>query len=491
MPSARLRALTDAAPRDRAYVLYWMTALRRPHHNHALDRAVHHCATLNKPLVVLEALRVDYPWASDRLHAFVLDGMADNRAAFEAAGVRYLPYVEPAPGAGRGLLQALARRACVVVTDDYPAFFLPRMAERAADLLQEDDVLLEAVDGNGLLPMYGTERVFTVAHSFRRHLQRELPHHLTDAPAAAPFAGRDLGGADLDEQALARWPLADRRLEPGRGLRDLPIDHGVRPAALRGGFRAARAQLDDFLARRFPRYADGRNHPDDEVSSGLSPYLHFGFLSPHEVFARIVEEEAWQPSALAPKPTGRREGWWGMSAPAEAFLDQLVTWRELGFNMCAHRPDYDRWESLPAWARQTLTEHADDPRPHLYDLPAFEEAATHDELWNAAQRELRLTGRIHNYLRMLWGKKILEWSPSPQDALQTMIALNDKYALDGRDPNSYSGIGWVLGRYDRAWGPERPIFGKVRFMSSDSARRKLRVRGYLERFGAQPSLLAP
>jgi deoxyribodipyrimidine photo-lyase len=171
-----------------------------------------------------------------------------------------------------------------------------------------------------------------------------------------------------------------------------------------------------------------------------------------------------------------------MSAAAEAFLDQLVTWRELGFNACARDPGYALYESVPAWARATLEQHAADARAHLYSAAEFERAGTHDPLWNAAQRQLMREGRIHTYLRMLWGKKILEWSSSPREALDVMLDLNNKYALDGRDPNSYSGILWVLGKYDRPWGPARPVFGSVRYMSSENTARKLHVKGYLERY---------
>ena len=171
-----------------------------------------------------------------------------------------------------------------------------------------------------------------------------------------------------------------------------------------------------------------------------------------------------------------------MSSPAEAFLDQAITWRELGFNMCHVRKDYDQFESLPAWARKTLTEHASDPRPHKYSFADFERAATHDPLWNAAQIQLVTEAKIHNYLRMLWGKKILEWTKSPQEALQIMIELNNRCALDGRDPNSYSGIFWCLGRYDHPWGPVRPIYGTVRYMSSENTARKLNVKEYLSKY---------
>jgi deoxyribodipyrimidine photo-lyase len=173
-----------------------------------------------------------------------------------------------------------------------------------------------------------------------------------------------------------------------------------------------------------------------------------------------------------------------MSENAESFLDELVTWRELGFKMAWQCSDYDSYDSLPKWAVQTLEDHSSDPRPHLYNLPEFEEAQTHDELWNAAQRQLVLEGGIQNYLRMLWGKKILEWTRSPKEALDVMIELNNKYAFDGHDPNSYSGVFWVLGRYDRAWGPERPIFGKIRYMASQNTVRKTSVKNYLQRFSS-------
>jgi deoxyribodipyrimidine photo-lyase len=182
-------------------------------------------------------------------------------------------------------------------------------------------------------------------------------------------------------------------------------------------------------------------------------------------------------------------GFWNMGQSAEAFMDQLMTWREIGLNMCWRESNYDRYESLPDWAQKTLEEHAADRRPYLYTPEEFEAAQTHDALWNAAQRQLVGEGRIHNYLRMLWGKKILHWSQSPREALNIMIHLNNKYALDGRDPNSYSGIFWVLGRYDRAWGPEREVFGKIRYMTSESTRSKFSVKGYLQRYAELPEVL--
>ena len=255
------------------------------------------------------------------------------------------------------------------------------------------------------------------------------------------------------------------------------------PAAKIGGPEAAERMLHAFLDERLARYGDSRNDPDVDATSGLSPYLHFGHVSVHQVFAETMRRAGWSPQRVSAKATGSSHDWWGVDAAVESFLDELITWRELGYNMCSRTADYDSYDSLPAWARQTLAKHADDPRAHVYTLDEFESAATHDPLWNAAQRQLVREGRIHNYLRMLWGKKILEWSSSPQAALETLIELNNKYALDGRNPNSYSGIFWLLGRYDRAWGPERPVFGTIRYMSSENTARKVRVKEYLRRYG--------
>ena len=482
VPEHRVRALNGSPVReDGAYVLYWMVAARRTRWNYGLDRAVDLARELDVPLIVLEPLRAGYRWASARFHRFVIEGMADNRDACEASGALYYPYVEPRAGDGKGLLEALAREACAVVTDDYPAFFLPRMLRSAAQAL---DVRLEAVDSNGLFPLHGAGREFARAYDFRRFLQRELRPHLSETPRRDPLRTEFPSRERMPAGIVDRWPRASDALLDGddRALADLPVDHSVPPAPLRGGARAASRELADFVGERLARYGQDRSQPESDASSGLSPWLHFGHLSAHEVFDAVARSEGWTADRVADSKSGKREGWWGMSTAAESFLDELITWRELGYQFCAHRDDYDRYESLPPWARETLEEHAADRRPYVYGLDDFEHARTHDDLWNAAQNQLRVEGRIHNYLRMLWGKKILHWSDSPRAALEIMIELNNKYALDGRDPNSYSGIFWVLGRFDRAWGPERDVFGKIRYMTSESTRRKLRVNEYIERW---------
>ena len=453
-----------------------MTAFRRLGWNFALERAAGWARELGRPLVILEALRCGYPWASDRFHRFVLDGMADQARRLARSKVLYYPYVEPSPGAGKGLVAALAKRACVVVADDAPILFLPRAVRAAAGQVT---VRMEKVDSNGLLPLRAVDKVFGTAVDLRRALQRLLPEHLTDLPAEDPLKAplpKRLAG--LPEKVTRRWPAGPM------ALAELPIDHEVGPVpGVRGGDTAGAEVLARFLDERLESYGEGRNHPDDDAASGLSPYLHFGHVATHQIFGAIAACEQWSPDRLGGSARGAKEGWWGMSPAAERFLDEAVTWRELGYNMASRRDDYDRYESLPDWARRTLEAHEKDRRPHLYDLAGFEAAGTHDELWNAAQRQLVRDGRIHNYLRMLWGKKVLHWTANPREALEVLIHLNNRYALDGRDPNSYSGIFWCLGRYDRPWPPERPVFGMVRYMSSESARRKLRLTGYLERYG--------
>lgn len=485
VPSSRVTACNDSPVQSgRDFVLYWMVASRRVTWNFGLQRAVEWASELQKPLLVFEALRTGYQWASERHHRFIIDGMADNARLLDASPARYYAYIERTANEGRGLLSALSAQACVVVTDDYPAFFLPRMQAGAARQL---DVQLERVDSNGLLPMRQPGKAFPTAYVFRRHLQKQLPDHLNELPRAHPL--KDVSLPDIGElpsEVLDRWPDSSHALRAGEpfALDTLPIDHQVPAAGTPGGTTAAESALQEFLTRRLALYSADRNHPDSDATSELSPYLHFGHLSSHQVFAELTMQEGWDTDSLSGDASGKRAGWWGMSESAEAFLDQLVTWRELGFNMCAHREDYDQYESLPDWARQTLAEHANDPRPDLYSLSELERGATYDEIWNAAQTQLLREGKLHNYLRMLWGKKILEWSPSPQAALEMMIELNNKYALDGRDPNSYSGIFWCLGRYDRAWGPERQIFGKIRYMSSQNTARKLRLSEYLARYSS-------
>ncbi len=509
-PALRIALLNDAPVRTAAadgaegaaFVLYWMTAFRRLEWNPALERAVAWSRHLGLPLLVFEPLRIGYRYQNLRHHRFCLDGMEEHASRLEGQRAGYFPYVEPEAGRGKGLLQALAKRAALVVTDDAPHFFLPRMRAAAAEHLS---VRLEAVDGNGILPLRQPGRDFTTAHSFRRHLHKHLPPWLEEGPAEHPLSGAPLPAfgdpgqpmrvrleAVVGEAITGRWSPTPSELLADRELSALPLDRSIPPVPFRGGRKEALRRLGLFLEGGLSGYAEGRNHPDRNHATGLSPHLHWGHIASHEIVHALLDQEGYRPALLAAqvrdrKADGRREGWWGLSADAEAFLDQIITWRELGvhdvFRHVQAGTDPEAWETLPAWARATLEHHAGDPRPHRYDREAFAAARTHDPLWNAAQRELREVGTIHNYLRMLWGKKILEWTESPREALSVMIELNHTWGVDGRDPNSTSGIMWTLGRFDRGW-PERAVFGTVRSMTSASTRRKVELNDYLARFGA-------
>lgn len=485
VPSIRIRPLLDAdVDADGDFVLYWMVAHRRPTYNFALQRACETAAELDRPLVILEALRHGYRWACDRFHNFVIDGMAHNRRTFDERPVRYYPFVETSDDSGSGLLNALADDACAVVTDDFPCFFLPRMLDAAADVV---DVRMEAVDSNGLVPMRAPDKLFKRAWDFRRYLHHRIADDDLQWPARDPIDDAELPSPiDIPDHIAQRWPEAgDDWLDTdGRDLQSLPIDHGIEAnPEFPGGLAAARSRLQQFFDNGLDDYHERRNELTEQTSSNLSPYFHFGHISSHRVFDELREREDWIPGDVDDDRIGKSEGFWSMSDGAESFADEFISWREVGFNRCALDPDgYDDYDTLPEWARETLGEHADDPRPHVYSLREFEAATTHDELWNAAQMQLVETGTMHNYIRMLWGKKILHWSPSPRAALDIMIELNNKYALDGRDPNSYNGIFWVLGRFDRAWGPEREVFGKIRYMTIDSTHRKFSTDAYIERF---------
>jgi deoxyribodipyrimidine photo-lyase len=500
VPAERVRVRNDAPIRsDGDYVLYWMVAERRLSWSFALDHAVALALELQKPLVVLEALRVDYPWASDRMHAFVLEGMRVNAAAARGTGATYLSYVEEAPGAGRGLVDGLVARAACVVTNRAPILFIPKMVSALA---ARAPVRVIDVDSYGMLPLDAGGQHFVTAYAFRRHVQKTIGPHLSTFPSENPLAFLPTDKrAVLPREVRERLPAQDAHRADDDTLSKstsliarLPIDHRVAPSPVfTGGTLEARARLTRFLDDGLlARYAEERSHPDLDIATGLSPYLHFGHISAHEIFRRVGERELFNPAQVK-YAKGARHGFYGLSASTESFLDQIVTWRELGAQTAEFLPGYDTYDALPRWARATLDEHASDPRAHVYDEETLAAGRTHDPVWNAAARQLLTTGIIHNALRMLWGKKILEWTRSPRDALATLIELNNRYALDGRNPNSYAGIFWTLGRYDRPWGPVRPIFGSIRYMSSENSARKWKLKETVARFttaNAQPRLFA-
>jgi deoxyribodipyrimidine photo-lyase len=469
------------------YVLYWMQINRRLHYNFALEYAVAYSNKLHKPLVILEGLACDYPWATVRTSTFILQGMAEHLQQLgDARAVTYIPYPEEQKGSYGKLVRDLCRRASILISDEYPVFI---MRERNERLENELAIPFHTVDANGIIPMALSEKAPYSAFIFRQLMQKTFLECWQHPPQEHPLMSLGQhGDPGLPSEILERRQAGMKRLasenEIGKftsGLSGLNQDIG--PIDLKGTRSAGLKRLDDFTGNDLLNYEEDRNEPDKERTSRLSPWLHFGKLSSFEVVSRVfaMQPDGWDIADSRPVG-GKRSGFFRGHPGIESFLDELITWRETGFHFAWHTPDYDQFDSLPDWARETLSDHADDPREHLYSYKELAGSQTHDPVWNAAQTQLRREGRIHNYLRMLWGKKVLEWTPDPQTALSYLIDLNNEYAIDGRDPNSYSGIFWIFGRFDRAWGPERPVFGKIRYMSSDSARKKVKLDNYLKRY---------
>ena len=447
----RVRQLNSAGIHPAGkYVLYWSQMNRRVDSNHALAFTAGLANQLDLPLLFYEGLTCSYPHASDRLHRFILEGVPETEKRLAALGIGYAFYLRRRRSDPNDILYRLAARAAAVVTDDYPVFITARHNPSVAPKL---NIPFYAVDSSCIVPMACIEKREYAAYTIRPKIHRLLPRYLKPAPPVEvrrPFpAGEILFHTCVTSENI------------GGLIASCEIDHSVQPSqSIRGGRSAAEAQLAHFLKQCLSRYAGQRNEPSAHATSGLSPYLHFGQISSLEV-------------ALAVRADARAH-----KLIADEFLEELIVRRELAFNFARFAPRVDSLEALPEWARQTMRRHRRDRRDPVYTREQFERAATGDALWNATQKELLLRGTIHGYYRMYWGKKIIQWSPNCEEALDTMIYLHDRYALDGRDPNTYTNILWCFGLHDRPW-PERPVFGTLRYMSLEGMRRKTDVDAYI------------
>ncbi len=452
LPDERTTLLQDAPENPSArYVLYWMQVFKRASHNHALNFAINLANRKGLPLVVYEGLKYYYPWANDRIHTFILEGVAEKVTAFAAQGIRYHFYLQRDANDSRRVVQQLARDAAALVTDDFPCFIVPQHNRR---ICEQVSIPVYAVDANGMIPLSRHVKEEYAARTIRPKINKLLPQYTETllTPKVAVRASLSLR-LDAPETVVTADNIAQL-------VAQCDIDHSVPPSPLyHGGTRNARTRLQHFAAHILPRYHETRNEPSVDGSSRLSPYLHFGFISIQEIYEAVQASDA---------PTVAKE----------AFLEEAIVRRELSYNLTRFNPRYETLDALPDWARKTMRAHAGDPR-QVYTSEQIEQAATADELWNATQRELLHTGVWHNYMRMLWGKKIIEWRPDYQAAFDLMVHLNNKYSLDGRNPNTYTGILWCFGKHDRAWGPERPVFGTLRYMSSVSMARKINAAKYL------------
>ena len=427
----RVRRVNDAAVRAGGdYILYSSQRNRRLDNNHALAFAVEMANENRLPVLFVE----DINEPNRRMHTFVVEGVADNRKRCAELGVGYAAAMEPG-------IYGFADNAAAVVVDDFPGLITPPL-----------EVALFAVDSSCIVPMRCFEKREYAAYTIRPKIRKVLAGRLEPAP-------RIRVNVRYENAQERICDIADRKIAPS--------------TAFRGGTRAARRRLNQFLKHGLRRYAALKNEPAANGTSNLSPYLRFGHISSLEI-ALAVKEYAAEHKLIA-----------------DEFLEELIVRRELAFNFALHSPDPKSIGNLPEWAQRTLEDHASDRRDHLYSREQFEQAQTHDPLWNAAQKEMLLRGKIHGYYRMYWGKKILQWSRTPEEAVAAMIHIHDVWALDGRDPNTYANILWCLGLHDRPW-PERSVFGKVRYMSLEGMRRKTDVDAYiraiehLERTGDDP-----
>ncbi len=449
---------------DGEYVLYWMQSSHRLDENWGLRAAIRTANRVNRPLVIHQGLDPTYPHASDRHHSFILQGARDTARRAESLGLHYQFVLRRRRDDDRRVLDRLAARAYVVFTDLFPTAGIRERTARFADRV---NCRVLAVDSVCTVPSGTFTKPEYAARTIRPKIAKLLDNAIEPVEEGTPKVSvsealraslRETIGESLGVVPLALTQMTDADI--AREVSACEIDHTVPAVSMRGGTDAAEQRLDTFVRDTLPAYADRRNEASDALgTSVLSPYLHYGMLPS----ARVVRDA---------RAAGVK------AEHLDAFVQQVTTWRELSYNWCVRTPAFDQLSSLPEWIRKTMAEHAPDPRSVLYDLPTVEAAETHDAMWNAAQRQLVRTGLIHNYPRMLWGKTMLLWTRDYEQARAWLFHLNDKYALDGRDPNSVGGIMWCLGLWDRPWG-NKPIWGGLRPMVTSRAKLKFDVKKYI------------
>ena len=440
------RDVSEVSSQSGDYVLYWMQRAQRASVNHALEFAVRRANELRLPLLAVFGITQRFPAANARSYAFMLEGLRETELALRERGIQLVVRLEPPVEA----VVSLAGDAALTVVDRGYLHIERRWRERVVSRLS---CPLVQVESDVIVPIETvSDKEEYAAYTIRPKIQEHLDTFLVP----------------LEETALRRDSLGlaheSVKLDDLAGLlRRLRINRAAdRVDAFHGGGSQAEALLDEFIAERLNGYADERNDPSQDYLSHMSPYLHFGQVSPLRVALRVNDAEGVE------------------EKNKDAYLEELVIRRELSMNFCFYNREYESLACLPDWARKTLAEHAADRREHVYDQGTLEAGDTHDTYWNAAQQEMVLTGKMHGYMRMYWGKKILEWTPSPEEGFRMALELNNRYELDGRDPNGYAGVAWCFGKHDRAWA-EREVYGKVRYMSAAGLERKFDIDAYVRK----------
>ncbi len=428
-------------------VIYWMQRAQRGVDNPALNIAINAANELQKPLAVFFGLHPKYPNANLRHYAFLVEGLSETKQRIEARNAAFI--FRPFPN--HDLIKFCREvKPCLVIGDENPMREPEGWRQSATKHLS---VPLWTVDADVIVPTKFFPKEEYAAYTLRPKIHKLLPAFFE--PLENPKAKVIWKQADLP----ASQPINEADL-----LKELPLDQSAQPVKhFKGGTKAGLNLLKKFVAEGLQHYDTARNQPHLPGTSAMSAYLHFGQLGPHTIALAVRDADAPQ-------------------VAKDAYLEELIVRRELAINFVARNPNYDTLAGCPEWARKTLAEHQKDTRVYQYTDPQFEHAETHDELWNAAQMEMVVTGKMHGYLRMYWAKKMLEWSRSAEEAFALAVRLNDRYELDGRDPNGYTGIAWAIGgKHDRPWAPKRAIFGMVRYMARSGCERKFDVKSYIKR----------
>jgi len=444
------------------FVLYWMQSTQRLEDNWALRLATVEADRVGKPLLIHQGLDPTYAYASARFHTFIMQGAREMARRADSLGLTFRFALRRRRADDRRVLDRLAARAALVVTDLFPT---AGVLERSRRFAERVNCRVLAVDSVGVVPSASFHKEEYAARTIRPKIAKLLELSLEPVDDRAPKRSMSpalLGSLGVD------W-LDIHRCDVAAEVAACEVDHEVRAVATAGGLTAARARLDGFAADGLRDYAERRRHPsDDGGSSRLSPYLHNGMISPLEVVSTVRRHAPPEQS--------------------DAFLNEMLTWRELSLNFCLRNPEYGSLAALPDWVHRSMRAHAADPREVTYTLEELERAATHDPIWNAGQRELLETGLMHNVVRMLWGKSVITWTESYGEALAWLLHLNNKYGLDGRDPNSFAGIQWCFGKFDRPFA-SRPVWGTIRPMSLERAHAKYDVADYIVRWSPKAAQL--
>jgi deoxyribodipyrimidine photo-lyase len=438
----RIKALNKKEVKKGVYVLYWMQASQRAEYNHALEYAILKANELHQLVIVFFGITDHFPEGNERHYHFMLEGLKEVKQSLEKRGIQMvILHKSPELGAVQ-----LAKRASLAVVDRGYLRIQRQWRNIVADQI---DCSLIQVESDVIVPVEETSpKEEYAAATIRSKIHKKLSHFLVPLRQSVPAV--ESLSLDFDSFDIS---------DVGKAISKLHIDRSVqRVSSFQGGTKEARNHLEVFLEGKLDQFPELRNDPTLDYLSHMSPYLHFGQISPLFIALKALETK---------------------SPGTEAFLEELIVRRELSMNFVYYNKKYDSFEAVPEWAKKTLKAHKKDKRQYTYTLEELESAKTHDSYWNAAQKEMIVKGKMHGYMRMYWGKKIIEWSKTPEGAFQNALYLNNKYELDGRDPNGFTGVAWCLGKHDRPWG-ERPIFGNVRYMNDKGLKRKFDADGYVK-----------